>query len=386
MRELREYANGFEFLEDLKKQNAKQQAPNYSQISRYFAFKARKNGIPINGQFELTPLCNFNCGMCYVHLNPDQLHGQLLLTVDEWKELFHQAWEAGMYHANLTGGECLTYPGFDELYLYLHSLGCEVGILTNGLLLNDQRIQFFREHMPCRIQITLYGWNDDVYERVTGRRVFSTVIENVRKAISAHLPVALSVTPCDLLGDDVLETIRLAKKIGQSVTVNSCIFPPREETGRSNQEENPQQDEYLQIYRLINEINGIDTKEIDADKLPPYGSDIHECKERGIQCGGGREFFVVDWKGTMMPCNRLDMIRAFPLQDGFKEAWTKVNQEVNNWPRVPECEACAYRDVCNDCAAGMLQYAEPGKQPIELCEQTKFFVQHGVKHIPECEE
>ena len=32
----------------------------------------------------------------------------------------------------------------------------------------------------------------------------------------------------------------------------------------------------------------------------------------------------------------------------------------------------------------MLRYAEPGKQPIEMCEQVKFFVQHGVWHIPDC--
>ena len=382
---MEEYANGFEFLESLKRQSGKQ-APDYTLFSRYIAYKARKRGVPICGQFELTPLCNFNCGMCYVHLNPEQLHERDVLSVNEWKKLFSQAVEAGMYHANLTGGECLTYSGFDELFLYLHSLGCEVGVLTNGLLLDDKRIQFFREHMPSRIQITLYGWNDDVYERVTGRRVFNIVIENIRKAIDAGLPVALSITPCDLLGDDVLETIRVAKEICKSVTVNSCLFSPREETGRSDLLKNPQKEEYLKIYRLINELSGVETREIDEKELPPYGGDVHECKECGLQCGGGREAFVVDWKGTLMPCNRLDQIKAFPLEDGFKVAWMKINQAANSWPRVPECEGCAYRDVCSSCAADMLQYAPPGKQPIEICEQTKFFVRHGIRKIPECEK
>lgn len=30
--------------------------------------KAIENSIPLHGHFELTPRCNFNCKMCYIHL------------------------------------------------------------------------------------------------------------------------------------------------------------------------------------------------------------------------------------------------------------------------------------------------------------------------------
>ena len=103
-------------------------------------FRAREKGIPISGKFELTPLCNFNCKMCYVHLNADQL-SQSVLPVETWKDLIHQAWNAGMINARLTGGECLAYPGFEELFLYLHSLGCTVNVLTNGFLLDENCIE-----------------------------------------------------------------------------------------------------------------------------------------------------------------------------------------------------------------------------------------------------
>ena len=291
-----------------------------------------------------------------------------------------------MCSATLTGGECLAYPGFEEIYLYLHEMGCQAAVLTNGYLLDEKRIRFFREHMPTKIQITLYGWNDDVYERVTGKRAFSRVVENVRKAIEAHLPISLTVTPNDFLGEDIFETVRLAKGITNSFIVNSCLFSPREETGRSDLRANPEDEVYLRIYRLLNKLNGRETPEIEEDKLPPYGGPCHECSERGVRCGGGRSAFVVDWKGTMMPCNRLDMIRAYPLEEGFRAAWAKINREANNWPRVPECDGCPYTDVCSNCAANMLRFAEPGRQPIGLCEQTKYFVRHGVRSLPECED
>jgi hypothetical protein len=81
----------------------------------------------------------------------------------------------------------------------------------------------------------------------------------------------------------------------------------------------------------------------------------------------------------------MEMIHGDALQDGFATAWAKVNQEANNWPRVPECEGCAYDGVCNNCTGNMLRFADPGKMPTGLCEQTKEFVKHGVRHIQDCE-
>ena len=138
---MQEPSSAIQYLEELRRENGKR-IWRLSSFNRYLDSKARQNNIPLTGQFELTPLCNFSCKMCYVHLDACQLNGRSLLPVETWKDLMHQAWEAGMMHVTLSGGECLTYPGFDELYLYLQSLGCDVSILTNGYLLDDKRIEF----------------------------------------------------------------------------------------------------------------------------------------------------------------------------------------------------------------------------------------------------
>ena len=323
--------------------------------------------------------------MCYVHLNAEQMNGRKVLPVETWKDLMHQAWEAGMMHVTLSGGECLTYPGFDELYLYLQSLGCDVTVLTNAFLLDEKRIEFFRQHPPALIQVTLYGWNDDVYERVTGVRGFTRVAENVKRAIDAGFNVKLVITPNRFLGEDVLETIRTATKISRKVVVNSSIITPREETGRSGQRDDPDADLYVRIFRLMNELDGVETKEIDPDDLPPAGGPCHECEQRGLGCGGGRSGFVTDWQGNLMPCNSLDLIKADPFKDGFKAAWDSIHEQVMNFPQVPECQGCAYAEVCHRCAGIMILYAEPGKQPVEMCEQIRYLVRHGVMKLPECD-
>ena len=378
-----EPANVFDYLNELKASG--EPVTRYDQITRFLADKAKEKGTPILGQFELTPLCNFSCKMCYAHLTPDQLSGQSVLPVSVWKDLIRQAWEAGMMLAALTGGECLAYPGFDELFLYLHSLGCEISILTNGFLLDDERIRFFQKHMPARIQVTLYGCSDDVYERVTGQRAFQTVVTNIQKCADAKLPVVLNITPNRYLGEDVFETIRVAKSLCQVVNINSQVFSPREETGRSGQQHEIDADLYIRIYRFLNELEGRPSFTIPEDKLPPAGGPFHECKECGIPCGGGRCHYSIDWHGTMTPCNRMTMIRAYPLQEGFSSAWKKINDAAKNWPRVPECIECPYENACNNCAANMQRFIESGTPPTALCEETIALVRSGAKYIPDCE-
>ena len=362
--------------------------PTFHAFSTLLDEKAREQGIPIYGQFELTPLCNFDCKMCYVHLNPDQISSAPPLSVEVWKHLMHEAWSCGMITATLTGGECLTYPGFEEIYLYLHSLGCEVKVLTNASLLDEHWIRFFSEHPPAALQITLYGDSEDVYERVTGKRCFDTVLCNVRKVIEAGLPVKLNITPSRYLGDDALGTYKLAKSLTDAVQINSVLFSPREETGRNDQQDDLDTDGYIALRRSIKEFDGEEIREISPDLLPPAGSvkgSSGEEPKSGLACGGGRSSFMIDWKGKLYPCTRLSAISADPLKDGFEAAWKKINHEANMWPKVQECEECAYKTVCLKCAANMLRYAPPGVRPAALCEETKRYVQKGIMPIPNCE-
>ncbi len=211
-----EAMTGHEFLMLLKKQENKK-AEYFETLYDELDRKARVKGIPLNGQFELTPLCNFDCKMCYTHLTKDQMHGKSLLTVEQWKRITDEAYSAGMVRVNLTGGECLSYPRFRELYLYLHSLGCEIRVLTNGALLDESWISFFKDHPPILIQISLYGGDEETYEQVTGQRMYSVVSANIRKVIGANLPVGLAITPSKYMEDGLLNTIRTAHTFAMSL-------------------------------------------------------------------------------------------------------------------------------------------------------------------------
>ena len=379
--DMTEYRDGYEYLEMLRQEN-KKQTQSFNDFSEYLEGKARKQGIPVRGQFELTPFCNLNCKMCYVHLTQEQA-GQSLLTVDQWKKLMRQAYDEGMYTATLTGGECLTYPGFEELYLYLQDLGCVVDIMTNGVLLDEEKLRFFQEHRPGSIQITLCGGDQDTYERVTGHRVFSTVLENIRRIREAGLSLIITVTPSRSLGEGVFDTIRTACSLSTNVFINTSLFSPSEITGRKVEDEDPDTEYYVRLLRYFKEIRGIEIREYSESELPAAGGSCDDCRRYGLSCGGGRSGFVIDWKGEMLICNRMEP-KSFPLQNGFSDAWQKIRSASGQWPRAAACSGCAYESICGICAADALKYAAPGEKPEALCRRTRYMASKGVLSLPDC--
>lgn len=378
-----ETRDGFAYLETLRR-NGQGMQPSFSAFAQYLDTKARAQGVPLSGQFELTPLCNFQCRMCYVQMAGSQL-SQPLLTADQWKDLMAQAVEAGMLRPILTGGECLAYPGFREVYEHLQALGCEITLMTNGALLDQTWVDYFLRRRPGMICITLYGDSNEAYQRVTGHAAFDTVVRNIRAIREAGLPLTISVTPNRYLGEDVFGTLRLAKELCPALRVNAWLTDPRGETGRDGQIGDLTQSDYIRIFRYRNQLEGIPCTEYPLDQLPPTGGPSREGSPRGLTCGGGRSSFSVDWKGVMSPCNELEMIRAYPLRDGFGPAWAIINRAANEWPRAIECEGCAYAPICVRCAGRTLRYTKPGTRSTALCGETLQMVHQGVYRLPECE-
>ncbi len=377
---------GHDYLMKLKEAGDKSYQ-SFDTLYRQLERKARRLGIPLNGQFELTPLCNLDCRMCYTHLTKDQMHGKPLLTVGQWKQIIDEAYAAGMVRVNLTGGECLTYPGFEELYLYIHSLGCEIRVLTNGVLLNDRWIRFLQAHPPIMIQISLYGGDEDTYERVTGRRVFSAVTENIRRAVAAELPVSLALTPSKYMGEGMLDTVRIAHELGVPYGMASFLSDPYEATGRSGINHELPPDAYVELFRYRNRLEGHENRTIDPEQLPPPGGPHHDCGRRGLNCGGGLSSFNIAWDGTMSLCTESRDVQTKPLEEGFSECWKKIHAYAANWSGPPECMDCPYEDVCTNCEILKAEIAgEQGKQPLALCKRIQYLVQNGVYSIPACDD
>lgn len=351
-----------------------------SAFNLFLNAQTRKKAIPLFGQFELTPLCNLSCRMCYVHLAPEQMNGHGLLPVNIWKNLIDKAVEAGMMKASLTGGECLTYPGFDEIYLHLWAMGIRTAVLTNGVLLTEERVRFFQRYPPSLLQISLYGSGEEEYEAVCGVRCFKTVLTNIKRAHEAKLPLFIAITPNRFLPDRGESLLRLVASLDIPYNINSCLFTPRAGTGREDECVDMETEDYIHLYKLRAHLNGTILSPIDPRALPDLAAYSDEFVT-GLRCGAGMNAFTIQWDGAMIPCSSLSHVRQYPLKTGFEESWKNIHEAALRFPVPAECETCKYNSVCPVCVAIHAQDAPLGHASPRRCSRARRLVESGLVRL-----
>lgn len=330
------------------------------------------------GSFELTPLCNLECRMCYVRLSAAQMQGRMLLPGETWEALIDHAVASGMLFARLTGGECLTHPDFWDIYRHLHLKGVEISIQTNGVLLTDEAIARFMQYPPARIQITLYGSNEDQYERVTGRRAFAQVIAAIQRVQAAGIALTVAITPNRDSVEDAVKLLDLAYAMKLHVSVNSALFAARAETGRTLGSYDILPDDYAVFLKHKAQLDGKILEPFCGDGLPSASEDGVETQARGIPCGAGRNTFSIGWDGVMRGCNTFGALSAYPLKDGFAAAWKKLNAMARAYPLPCECEGCALKRSCKRCMSEHAQAADAGHINKAVCAWTRRMLKEGL--------
>ena len=352
----------------------------FNHIFRYLDAKAQKEYIPLHGSFELTPLCNLDCKMCYIHLNHSQISSNDLLSFSDWEALIEQAQSIGMISATLTGGECLTYPFFDEVYLKLFNMGIFLTVMTNGVLLDEKRLRFFEKYPPRAIQISIYGSSNNAYEEVTGHRVFDIVNHNLQRLNKTNIPISLTITPSNYMRNDISALLSYVEEMHIPYYINSMLIEPREDTGRSKHDLSIE--DYIQLYNYQLKIRKKEhTKSKKEITIP---EENHGGEQKcGLLCDGGRSSFLIQYNGAMSPCSSLPEITSNPLKDGFEVAWHQINSLANQYIRPRECEECVYHDYCLTCPALHKNSSNPGHCNPNICKRTKLFVKAGLLPVPE---
>lgn len=363
-----------EFARHIKNQNLTGKEIK-KKLGRFLESQARERGIPLHGIFELTPLCNLDCRMCYIHLNESYFDPNQLLPPNIWLALMEQAYTAGMRKATLTGGECLTYTDFEQVFLFLKKLGVGIGILSNGVLMDSKRIDFFNRNRPEYVKVSLYGSNEEAYERVTGYKVFGKVYNNLLAMKDAGLNVQVTITPSRFMLEDMRPLVELIHFLNIPYEINCRLISPRKNTGRGT--EDLTIDQYLDLYRIRAELNQQNLTPMDYEELPDEKRD--GSAQYGLRCGAGRSSFAVDYKGRMMACVALDEYSVPILDVGFEEAWTQIKKYAMNYPIPCECVGCIYEPICIHCQ-GQHKNAPSGHCDKIICERTKRLAEAGFYH------
>lgn len=325
--------------------------------------EAYEKRMPYKGVFELTPRCNFNCNMCYVHLKPEQIPSAgRELSTGEWLEIGREAQKAGIMELTLTGGEPFVRSDFRQLYEAFHDMGFLIQIFSNGYLIDETAVRWLKERPPKAVRFTLYGASDESYEKVCGiRDGFSRVKKSVDLLKQNSIPLYLVATITKENQHELDQIYRFARDNHMPIIhTDSLIQPVR---GAQSDVSEHQVERKLPPREVIMEL-----RKRNKGKYPRK-----ICTDPLSVCGNYRKGCWVTWSGNMQLCAFLTE-PAVPVHEGhFMDAWHDLLNQVEQlrWPE--DCEECKYAQYCDRCPGILYAEAgENGKISKSICRQAEF--------------
>ncbi len=335
------------------------------------------SNLGIIGQFELTPHCNLNCKLCYMHESSEV--GRNTLPASFWIEQAKQAVKNDMLVLSLTGGETLLYPELDQLMDALCNLGILISFNTNGILVDKNRVEWFLKYFPNKVNISLYGATDQTYEKYCGLKDGFT---RVADAIDMLLEAGINVYLNGLITPDNIHELSAMHKFAQErnliLHASSYAFPMRTKPGLNIRGEHRFRAEDAAVASVIDSkilYGSQNFKNMGAVGL----FEIDQCRQ-GIthsvceDCNGGYRNFHIFYDGKMRTCALYTKISISLDEYSFSQAWELLQEKMKAIPFPAKCNACDRKCICPVCKAAVyLETGDVTEAPEYLCRYSQIY-------------
>ena len=344
---------------------------SFARLKKELGVWASFNDMPISGTFELTPYCNLNCPMCYVHLDPIRAAKQgKHLTGKQWLEIARQAAEMGVLILTLTGGEPFLHPDFWEIYEGIVKMGILPHIYTNGCLIDEKIVERLKQYPPYNMKISIYGASDETYESMCGvKHGFTKVSHAIDLLKEAGIPFYTTSTIVRENAHDLAAMYRFAVEkqipfnhtLAVTGTVRDSIADPH-------------------ASRINNNELKFTLEALEKEKRPIV-------KKPFAFCGGYGVSFDISWHGHLGYCNfatKPYVQLSDPID--FPAAWQEMLRLTGQIKIPAECESCEWAMFCKRCP-GLLcsESGEPDKVSPEFCRQAEEMYRAYIKLKAEAE-
>ncbi len=356
-----------------------------ARLTDHLFARAAARGIPLSGTFELSPLCNFQCRMCYVRQTAAEMRsaGRSLIGYEAWLALAEACQEAGMLYLLLTGGEPFAYPGFRTLYEALHDRHLLLSINTNGSLIDADTVAWLKRRAPRRVNVTLYGASPDTYGRLCGHSDgYDHTVGALRALKEAGITVAVNISPVPENVHELEAMVAVARELDLPCRINTYLFPPvRRDAEATDTRFTPEDAAALYLRcmrcdrtavpyetRLARLVEEVDQAALAGHAMPPSAddsrswgtpdADVAETADHMV-CRAGRSSFWVSWDGKLTACGMMPFpLSLDPFARPFASCWQELTQAVQAATVLRGCRGCPKRELCHPCVAKLV--AETG--------------------------
>jgi len=213
---------------------------NRSAVTKEYIRRYRK-GKPDWLMMEIA--AGLDCNLCCKHCSVGKIQkqsGSDSFSLDHLKNLLVQAKERGFLSICFVGGEPLCYPYLDEAVKFTAELQMLPSIITNGLLLDEERLEALVISGIDTICFSINSIDAEEHDRIVNcNGAFRRIMEVLVKAQQQDVEVAVSVVPfketidsgkfqqlCEMLNEQKIKlNINYPAIVGNNRDLNSLLPP-----------------------------------------------------------------------------------------------------------------------------------------------------------------
>lgn len=296
---------------------------------------SREHQLPHFMTFELTPLCNFSCPMCYVHLTKESMQKRgNIMSGERWIEIARQAAEMGMMNVNLSGGEPFMHPEFWDIYHAIAEMGIFITVYSNGYMIDERIVRKLSDYPPKGIKLSMYGASNETYERMCGvKDGFDRFSHAVDLLTEARIPFLATTLVVKENKDDLRAMYEFAYNKGFRLSYSIDVASSAREADSTPDASRLD----LSVYENITPEGAAKKKHRITDD--PFGF-----------CGNYGCSATVTWQGHMQFCTYV----ANPFAQigdpvDLKSSWNLMLEQSRKITIPEKCRGCADEEYCGRC-------------------------------------
>ena len=283
---------------------------------------------PFHIQWHITNVCNLRCRHCYQEdfsKSKDldwgglkKISDNFLSTIEEWDR-------TACIH--LTGGEPLLKRELFSILDYLdrHSTVDELGIISNGLLFDQEVMKRLSPFSKLtKIKISLDGAEAEVHDSIRREGTFQRILRNlsiIKNEERFETIFMFTVMKRNVHG--LPSFLRLSQDLGIDGVILERFIPLG--VGREIMEEVLDKGEWKEFVERLLELFSI---EVEEPCVFPYQAFQVSFSERGSEllgapCVAGLDGLCIMPEGDLFPCRRFPVSIGNLLNNPLKEIWEK---------------------------------------------------------------
>ena len=253
---------------------------------------------PILAQIVPIRRCNLACTYC----NEFDKHSPPVPLATMRERVDHLA-RLGTANIEISGGEPLLHPDLDALVRHIRQTGALAGLITNGYLLNERRIERFNEAGLDHLQISI----DNVTPDDTSKKSLK-VLDAKLQMLARHAGFSVNIN--SVLGgdlhhpEDALTIARRAIELGLTATVglihngHGRLMPLTSEQ-----------------FRVYEQIRALTAPFYTVQNQNDFQWNLAHGRPNDWQCGAGGRYLYICEDGLVHWCSQQRGYPGTPLAD-----------------------------------------------------------------------